>query len=724
MQWLDSAGKPELPPDSEAWWRCGNDEAPGTAEVTVESNERSSHMEEQDSDDTLPYPHEEEDESTNPPEQKQDVLWSSGSTESLHSFDGLAEALKDVGLSDLQTTEDLKKFLISAKNCKEVFEANGAKGEDLSESSKKEFQLQLKLLNEVIQLLRTHGANNLLQEPGLSDLISTHEELRKDFEDCGFPHGFPKSFLHNYKEVRQVFKDLSLVSLLDDADAARGFFQSHTSAQQELTDLRAKAQRLVEVEARLKSREEDLVRSKADSNIFRVKLLACDDERMKLSQRFEEVEATQKETEEELARSKMEVKNFQSKLLACEDERASLQERLKEMEALQKQTEEKLAHIKGENKNHSWTLKAIQQQLWNLADDSEEERSGNKEWSDNWQEASYQAASAPSDGQHGMHEWATEVPRGPQHRLLQLPVVNVLDQQGTLVDQLRRYGAVFLAPGWDTKWFTPNWRRWNGLMWEATRDKAKFNSRECVHGHHLRLSHSEDLSRTMMGEDKPHQADRRVAFGVSDSSVRNVGLNWEDLSWIVEEYNSLKTSLRDLVRREFHSLCDGEMGDRERLGVKMSRDWESWSKTNLRHCVYPDNGTCTSHTDYGFLTLQYTTAPGLQVLHQDEWYELDQPRDYALLMAGDSLEILTNGTLKAVQHRVTMPESEGNYARFDSRTMQGVRQSHIIFLAPHHDTLVAPLKRFLREDGTDFEPVRYGEWHTKKVNLAFERRWT
>lgn len=31
------------------------------------------------------------------------------------------------------------------------------------------------------------------------------EELRKDFEDCGFPHGFPKSFLHNYKEVRQVW---------------------------------------------------------------------------------------------------------------------------------------------------------------------------------------------------------------------------------------------------------------------------------------------------------------------------------------------------------------------------------------------------------------------------------------------------------------------------------------------------------------------------------------
>lgn len=35
-------------------------------------------------------------------------------------------------------------------------------------------------------------------------------------------------------------------------------------------------------------------------------------------------------------------------------------------------------------------------------------------------------------------------------RLLQLPVVNVLDEQGTLVDQLCRYGAVFPEPGWDT----------------------------------------------------------------------------------------------------------------------------------------------------------------------------------------------------------------------------------------------------------------------------------
>ena len=29
-----------------------------------------------------------------------------------------------------------------------------------------------------------------------------------------------------------------------------------------------------------------------------------------------------------------------------------------------------------------------------------------------------------------------------------------------------------------------------------------------------------------------------------------------------------------------HHRGDGEMGDRERLGVKMSRDWESWSEGN------------------------------------------------------------------------------------------------------------------------------------------------
>jgi len=315
-----------------------------------------------------------------------------------------------------------------------------------------------------------------------------------------------------------------------------------------------------------------------------------------------------------------------------------------------------------------------------------------------------------------------------QTRWIQLPILELDGKdRGKLLEALRCWGAVHLAPGWDKANVRPKWLNWHTLMMEATRQRKKFHARECVQNKQLRFSSSEDLSRTMLGEAKSHQPDRRVAFGISDSAVQSPLVNWEDLQWAVEDFRNLKASLCEMVERELRDLCAQDAGDREGLAVKIFQRWENWGKSNLRHCVYPQNGTCSAHTDYGLVTLQYSTGPGLQILRDDTptWLSLDSPRGCALLMAGDSMERLTNGVVKAVQHRVCMDSMDEERSsvtspeKFDCRSLEGARQSHILFLAPSADTLVAPLQCQLRHDGTDLAAVRYGDWHRAKVNLAF-----
>merc|ERR1712085_199923 len=88
------------------------------------------------------------------------------------------------------------------------------------------------------------------------------------------------------------------------------------------------------------------------------------------------------------------------------------------------------------------------------------------------------------------------------------------------------------------------------------------------------------------------------------------------------------------------------------------------------------------------------------------------------MFAGDMFEVLTNGHTKALKHRVALPgSSSGSPGPIEERGI--VRQSHILFLQPDNDTTVAPLNAFLRHDGTDYQAVRYGSWHRKKVDLAF-----
>ena len=172
-------------------------------------------------------------------------------------------------------------------------------------------------------------------------------------------------------------------------------------------------------------------------------------------------------------------------------------------------------------------------------------------------------------------------------------------------------------------------------------------------------------------------------------------------------------TLSKLVATELPQLTNQDWEPRGSLGANILAGAETWAGSRLRHSLYPSNGSCTEHTDYGVLTLQQSTGPGLEALIAGAWQSLEPPPGFAVLFAGDMLEILTNGCVKALHHRVSR--------QAEAADMQCARQSNIIFLQPDNNTLVQPLAPYVLGSGQDLAAVRYGDWHRKKTSLAFRQ---
>ena len=108
------------------------------------------------------------------------------------------------------------------------------------------------------------------------------------------------------------------------------------------------------------------------------------------------------------------------------------------------------------------------------------------------------------------------------------------------------------------------------------------------------------------------------------------------------------------------------------------------SQLRLLHYVRPpatsagDSVNMGAHTDYECLTLLHQRQPGLQVMtRNDEWIDVPVRKGDFVVNIGDMLEAWTNGVFRATPHRVLNLSPE--------------RYSMPFFLAPNHDTVIAPL---------------------------------
>ena len=158
----------------------------------------------------------------------------------------------------------------------------------------------------------------------------------------------------------------------------------------------------------------------------------------------------------------------------------------------------------------------------------------------------------------------------------------------------------------------------------------------------------------------------------------------------------------DLPPKTLLDMFDAEGGDFGTIRLLYYDDGSSSSSSNNDGSsdddIDVDEDATTgigAHTDFECFTLMHQTAQGLQILprclngHSQEWMDMPVRTSEFVVIIGDMLERLTNGTLLATPHRV-LP-------------MKHARQSIIRFNAFAPSTLIAPLKQFVSEE----QPVAY-----------------
>ncbi|TVU20608.1 hypothetical protein EJB05_36823, partial [Eragrostis curvula] len=167
------------------------------------------------------------------------------------------------------------------------------------------------------------------------------------------------------------------------------------------------------------------------------------------------------------------------------------------------------------------------------------------------------------------------------------------------------------------------------------------------------------------------------------------------LSSVVAEYVG---AVRGLATSVLDAVADGlGVAPRDALSG-MVRDAASEQVFRVNHyppCPLlqrlPDSCSVTGfgeHTDPQLVSvLRSNGTPGLQVsLHDGRWVPVPPDRDAFFVLVGDSLQVLTNGRLKSVRHRVVANSLKP-------------RVSMIYFAGPAPAQTVAPLPQLLARHG-------------------------
>ncbi|GFP86791.1 leucoanthocyanidin dioxygenase [Phtheirospermum japonicum] len=127
-------------------------------------------------------------------------------------------------------------------------------------------------------------------------------------------------------------------------------------------------------------------------------------------------------------------------------------------------------------------------------------------------------------------------------------------------------------------------------------------------------------------------------------------------------------------------------------------------------CPHPDQAIgIPSHTDPGLFTfLIHNGVAGLQIEHDGQWFNADSPRDSILVVAGDHLEIFTNGRYKSVKHKAVL-------------NSERQRVSIVVSHGPSVETVVGPAAPLVLKEGRalyrSMKYKDYMEWLQTKSRL-------
>jgi isopenicillin N synthase-like dioxygenase len=108
----------------------------------------------------------------------------------------------------------------------------------------------------------------------------------------------------------------------------------------------------------------------------------------------------------------------------------------------------------------------------------------------------------------------------------------------------------------------------------------------------------------------------------------------------------------------------------------------------------------SEHTDWGLITILYTTKEGLEIFHDNRWVRVPAIKNHFIINTGDVVEILSGGIYRSVLHRVTI-----DYDRFGMD-----KYSIVHFYDPNKDFVVVPYDSGMSK----YKPIKYGDFMTAK----------
>nr|BBG55859.1 1-aminocyclopropane-1-carboxylateoxidase [Potamogeton perfoliatus] len=226
--------------------------------------------------------------------------------------------------------------------------------------------------------------------------------------------------------------------------------------------------------------------------------------------------------------------------------------------------------------------------------------------------------------------------------------------------------------------------------------------KKLTHAHHdmnlrPKFQESDVIKKIVNADGEVRDADWETVFFVqhlpSSTATQVPDINTELLK-AIEEYEK---EIVKLAERMLDLFCEnlgleegyikkvfsGQNGSGPFMGTKFAK-YPSCPKSDVVKGL-------RTHTDAGgvILVLQ-DDIPGLQFLKGGEWVDVVPLADSIFVNTGDQLEVVSNGRIKSIPHRVTVREDGG-------------RLSVATFYNPASDAVIAPAQKLLYPEKYSFE---------------------
>jgi len=114
-----------------------------------------------------------------------------------------------------------------------------------------------------------------------------------------------------------------------------------------------------------------------------------------------------------------------------------------------------------------------------------------------------------------------------------------------------------------------------------------------------------------------------------------------------------------------------------------------------------------AHSDYGCLTILFAPMPGLQILRNNVWLDVQPLPDGFVINIGDMLERWTGGLYKSTIHRVVNRSGEERY-------------SCPFFFEPDFESIIKPLPGCEPKDLSEYQAVTSGEYLLQRYSETHE----